>query len=110
MTNDYEILCILNNQEPLFKTSLDKIHSILSEMGINIQKETDMGIRELAYEIRKHKEGRYYLFIVNTEPQLIFNLEKELRLREDIIRFIIIKKLFKKARKKKKKKQSSLEV
>ncbi len=51
----------------------------------------DMGMRTLAYEVKKHKRGYYYVFYFKAPSTLIVELERLYRINEDIIRFIVIK-------------------
>ena len=50
-----------------------------------------MGMRNLAYEIKKHKRGYYFVIYFTTKPESILELERLYRINEDILRFIVIK-------------------
>ena len=51
-----------------------------------------MGKKQLAYEIKKFKEGIYILFNFEAKPELIAELERIYRITDDIIKFITVKK------------------
>lgn len=51
----------------------------------------DMGMRNLAYEIKKNKRGYYFVIYFTAEPSLVLELERLYRINEDILRFIVIK-------------------
>ena len=51
----------------------------------------DMGTRQLAYEIQKHKRGYYYVIYFTAPSESIKELERNYRVNESIIRFIFIK-------------------
>ena len=51
----------------------------------------DMGTRQLAYEIQKHKRGYYYVIYFKAPSEGIKELERNYRVNESIIRFIFIK-------------------
>lgn len=51
----------------------------------------DMGTRNLAYEIEKHKRGYYYVIYFTAPSEAIAELERNYRVNENIIRFIFIK-------------------
>jgi small subunit ribosomal protein S6 len=51
----------------------------------------DMGTRQLAYEIEKHKRGYYYVVYFTAPSEGIKELERNYRVNESIIRFIFIK-------------------
>ena len=65
---------------------------ILTKNGAKIESSKEMGQRELAYEINKHKSGYYYLYEISSKDD---KAEKEFNrlanLSEDIIRHMIIK-------------------
>lgn len=70
----------------------------------NLIKEDLWGIRSLAYEI-KHADKAYYAnFEFESEPQAVITLDKNIRLNEDIIRYLLVKKKIIKIRKTAKKK------
>lgn len=51
----------------------------------------DMGMRHLAYEIKKNKRGYYFVVYFRAAANLVLELERLYRISEDILRFIIIK-------------------
>tara|TARA_X000000368_G_scaffold312311_1_gene250041 strand:+ start:25 stop:384 length:360 start_codon:yes stop_codon:yes gene_type:complete len=63
---------------------------ILNEKGkvVSIEK---WGLRNLAYKINKNKKGHYFMMNVDTAPTAIFEFERQMRINEDIIRFLTIK-------------------
>lgn len=64
--------------------------AILSNGG-EISANLDMGMRNLAYEIKKNKRGYYFVIYFKAEPKLVLELERLYRINEDILRFIVIK-------------------
>lgn len=64
--------------------------SIINNGG-EINATLDMGMRNLAYEIKKNKRGYYFVIYFKAEPKLVLELERLYRINEDILRFIIIK-------------------
>jgi small subunit ribosomal protein S6 len=48
------------------------------------------GKRKLAYEIRKQKEGQYVVINAELDPAATADLERNLRLQESVMRFMII--------------------
>ena len=51
----------------------------------------DWGVRDLAYEIQKHKRGYYYIIYFKAPAASIKELERLYRINENIIRFIFVK-------------------
>ena len=55
------------------------------------EKNHDMGKRKLAYEIRKKREGYYYLIYFSIDSNKLTEVLEELHLHEDLIRFRTMK-------------------
>lgn len=98
MINQYEVMFLFNPNEAVFQSSIETVKKIFTEQNVEIEKEDDMGIRELAYEIKKAKDAHYYLFHIKAESTSILTITKEIQLHEEIPRFLFVKKLFKKDR------------
>ena len=59
--------------------------------GGNIETCLDMGMRNLAYPIKKNFRGYYFGIYFRAEPVFIKELERLYGINEDILRFIVIK-------------------
>ena len=90
----YEIMFIVraNLEEGELAGIVKNFEEILTKNGAKIEFSKEMGQRELAYEINKHKSGYYYLYEISSKDD---KAEKEFNrlanLSEDIIRHMIIK-------------------
>ena len=90
----YEIMFIVraNLEEGELAGIVKNFKEILTKNGAKIESSKEMGQRELAYEINKHKSGYYYLYEISSKDD---KAEKEFNrlanLSEDIIRHMIIK-------------------
>jgi small subunit ribosomal protein S6 len=51
----------------------------------------EMGMRKLAYEILKHTSGYYFLAKVEANGDQVEEFERLCRIREDVIRFMVVK-------------------
>ncbi len=92
--NKYESVIILRpnlTQKKLEETIL-KIEKKLKEFAVITDKK-DYGIRRLAYEIHRLKEGYYimYQFETNKENNSIDELERIYRILDEVIKYITIK-------------------
>ncbi len=79
----------------LTETQIDKLINDLSEIikennGKIIKKE-QWGLRSFAYKIKKNKKGHYFMLNLESAPTTIFEYERQMRINEDIIRFLTIK-------------------
>ena len=70
---------------------IDLVKATIEKNGGEIVACDDMGSRNLAYEIEKHKRGYYFVAYFRGEPAGIAEIERNYRINENIIRFIFIK-------------------
>lgn len=89
----YEVLFIakptLTDEE--LKARVEFVKETLVKNGAEIASVIEMGARKLAYEIRKYERGVYYVIYFKAPGALIKELERVLKITEDIIRFLIVK-------------------
>lgn len=71
--------------------ALDRIVNGITNRGGEIKKLHEQGRRRLAYEIKKHREGYYYLIYFTAPPAALSELWQEYHLNEDLIRFITLR-------------------
>lgn len=89
----YEVLFILKPTltEEEVEARLNFVKEVLTKNGASIATVVPMGTRKLAYAIKKYERGAYFVIYFQAEPSLIAELERILRINEDIIRFLIVK-------------------
>lgn len=90
--NKYETVFIMNTEvtEQRRKEVVEKIESYISENG-EITKVDDMGVRRLAYEVKKQKQGYYYVIEFKTKPENITELERIFRITDEVLKFIVVR-------------------
>lgn len=75
------------------KAEFHKLENLLKEAQAQIANAGVFGKRLLAYEIKKCKEGLYYLIGFSTQdPAVISKLKKHCSINENILRVLIVKK------------------
>ncbi len=74
------------------KIIIEKVKEIISTNNGSIAKVEELGIKKLAYEIKKCKEGYYIVFEYEVDSNVINEVERYFRITEDIMKFITIKK------------------
>jgi small subunit ribosomal protein S6 len=89
---NYEVVFIFRTEADAYNSGLEKVKKEFTEIGANIVKEDDMGDRELAYQIKKESRGHYYLFNLELEPDSILKIEKDLKLMNEVLKFMFVKK------------------
>lgn len=91
--NNYETVFIMKGDitEEERKNTISRIEQCITKSGkiTNIQ---DLGIKKLAYEVKKYAQGYYYSIDFQVEPKLIAELERIYRITDEILKFIVIRK------------------
>jgi len=89
----YELLFVvkptLTEEETTAK--FDFIKGVLEKNGCEIKAVKDMGVRKLAYEIEKFERGHYFVLYFTAPPSALEEILRNLRLTEEIIRFLNVK-------------------
>ena len=89
----YEVLFIVKPtlQDDEVKTKVDFVKEVITKNGGEIAAVVEMGTRKLAYKIDKYERGVYFVIYFTAPTKLIAELVRNLRINEDIIRFLTIK-------------------
>ena len=69
-------------------TMLTQLSEQMTTLGATVIKMENWGKRRLAYDIRKQREGTYAVLEVSAEPSTIKEFERQLRLNENVLRFL----------------------
>jgi len=64
---------------------------IVRAQGGQVTKTEQWGLRSLAYRIKKNRKGHYVLFNLDAPPDAINELERTMRLNEDVLRFLTVR-------------------
>ncbi len=92
-TRAYEIMFIV--RPDVEEADLDKLIEGFSKNitdGNGVIRSTEkMGRRRLAYTVRKFNDGFYVLLTIDAEGALITELERRLRVSEQVIKFITVR-------------------
>ncbi len=67
----------------------EMIESWIVEAGGEVVAVDNWGRRKLAYPIKKQQEGHYVFWYVNLPPAAPVELERHIRLNEDVLRFMV---------------------
>jgi small subunit ribosomal protein S6 len=93
MNRIYELMFIV--RPDMTEEDLDKLiamlQSIVPASGGSIQKVDKMGKRRLAYTVRRFHEGIYVLLVVEGGGEVIHELERRLRVTEQVIKFLTVR-------------------
>jgi small subunit ribosomal protein S6 len=91
--NKYESVIIINPsiEEEGLKNLIQRFSSLIETDG-KVESVEELGKKKLAYEVKKNKEGYYVLYNFEAKPELIAELERNYRITDDVIKFIVVKK------------------
>ncbi len=66
----------------------ETFEKIIKDQGGSVAKTESWGLRSLAYRIKKNRKGYYVLFNIDAPPAAIQEMERQMQLNEDVIRFL----------------------
>ena len=69
----------------------DGFTQLIGEQGGEIKKREYWGLRNLAYRMKKNRKGHYVLFNIEAPPAAIFELERTMRINEDVLRYLTLR-------------------
>lgn len=64
---------------------------VITKNGGKIAKTEQWGLRTLAYKINKARKAHYTLIESDTPPAALLEMERQMRIHEDIVRFLSIR-------------------
>lgn len=89
----YETLFILQPEIPeaQVRETLDRVRRLIEGMEGQVAEIQDWGIRDLAYPINKQRRGTYVLAQYSAGPDVVKELERTLKLADEVLRFISVR-------------------
>ncbi|KAF0139606.1 MAG: small subunit ribosomal protein S6 [Rhodospirillaceae bacterium] len=69
----------------------DQFIALISAQGGRIGKRESWGLRNLAYRIKKNRKGHYVLFTIDALPEAILEMERQMRINEDVLRYLTVR-------------------
>ena len=94
MMNRYEMIYIIDTglEETARKELIEKVSGLITANGGEIEKvDETWGKRRLAYAIDYKTEGWYVLVNFQASPELPRELERNLQINENILRYLVVK-------------------
>ncbi len=91
--NKYESVVIINPnvEETKLKELIERFQTLINTDG-KVEQVNELGKKKLAYEIKKNKEGYYVVYAFEAKPSLIAELERNYRITDEVMKFIVVKK------------------
>jgi small subunit ribosomal protein S6 len=89
----YEVMFIVDTKvsDEDIKRLNENLQQVIIDQGGTITRQEDMGRRQLAYPIGRQTEGQYVLFEVDGSGREIAELERRMRVNDQVIRYITVR-------------------
>ena len=72
-------------------TLVDQYKAVITEGGGEVKKVENWGVKPLAYRIAKNRKAHYVLFNIDSPHAAIAEMERQMGISEDVLRFVTIK-------------------
>ena len=69
----------------------DTFTQLIADQGGEIKKREYWGLRNLAYRMNKNRKGHYVLFNIDAPAAAIAELERTMRINEDVLRYLTLR-------------------
>ncbi|PSO48794.1 MAG: 30S ribosomal protein S6 [Actinobacteria bacterium QS_5_72_10] len=92
-TRTYELMVITHGSldEQAVQNSIERVTSKVAELGGTVDKVDHWGKRQFAYEIDDMNEGHYTVFDLRMDGSAHDELERQLRISDEVVRFKMIR-------------------
>ena len=91
---DYEVLYIVRADldDDKVQDIIKRVNTLIEKAGGSVERTNIWGKRKLAYEVKHQKEGAYVLQDFQIGPDHIPELEAALKITEEVLRHLIVRK------------------
>ncbi|MBD5088889.1 MAG: 30S ribosomal protein S6 [Clostridiales bacterium] len=91
--NKYELALVVNAkiEDDARVATVEKVKEYVTKFGGTITNVDDWGKKRLAYDIQKMREGFYYFVQFDADETVPAQVEKNVRIMENVIRFLCIR-------------------
>lgn len=69
----------------------DAFTALIAEQGGQVTKREYWGLRNISYRIKKNRKGHYVLFNIDAPAAAVSELERNMRINEDVLRYLTIR-------------------
>jgi small subunit ribosomal protein S6 len=91
--HQYETLFIVHPELPeaQVRETIDRMRRLIEGMDGQVTELQDWGMRDLAYPVQKQPRGIYVLAQYAARPEVVKELERSMKLSDEILRFISVR-------------------
>ena len=92
--NKYELALVVNAkiEDDVRTATVEKAKEYITRFGGTVTEVEDWGKKRLAYEVQKMREGFYYFIQFDADPSVPANLEQNVRIMDNVLRFLCVRK------------------
>ncbi len=90
MIQNYEFTVIFDADEDKTKAGLELVKSTFERFSAEITKEEDLGVRTLAYIIKKQEKGHYVYFELQADTATIAQMSSIFQLSTLVLKFLFV--------------------
>ena len=88
---EHVFICRQDISHQQVESLTENLTAILSEQGGSVEKTEYWGLRSLAYRVKKNRKGHYSLLNITADHSAISEMERQMSLNDDILRFMTIR-------------------
>ncbi len=88
---EHVFICRQDISQQQVESLTENLTAILSEQGGSVEKTEYWGLRSLAYRVKKNRKGHYSLLNITADHSAISEMERQMSLNDDILRFMTIR-------------------
>lgn len=91
MARDYELGIVINPEvgDEQARALVERVTQIINNNNGQVVRVNAWGRRRLAYPIQRFRDGLYFFFDLKLDPSTIAEIERNIRVHEDIIRHLM---------------------
>ena len=92
--NKYELVLVVNAkiEDDARVAVVEKAKAYVTRFGGTVTEVEDWGKKKLAYEIQHMKEGFYYFIQFEADAACPAELEKRVRIMDNVLRYLVVRK------------------
>ena len=87
----YELMTIFPLEDEKSKKGAEDVKGTLTKFGAEIEEEKPFGDRNLTYEIKKQKRGRFVLYTMKLNPNKITEIDKEFKINMNLLKYQFVR-------------------
>ena len=87
----YELMAIFPLDDEKAKKGAEDLKGTLAKFGAEIEEEKPFGDRDLTYEIKKQKRGRFVLYTMKLNPGKIAEIDKDFKINMNLLKYQFVR-------------------